>query len=99
MKRTREKRYLGGNEECIPRAMLTPYPFERRIPSHQFLFLNESGDMIQPLFAPVHREGPIQTSQWYASTHAEPHDKVYYSIHVPYRRISLRRPMVVGQFC
>eukprot|EP01018_Ginkgo_biloba_P025336 Gb_35267 [translate_table: standard] len=78
MKRTLEKRYSGGNEECVPRSMLTPYPFERRILSHQFLFLNESGDMIQPLFAPVHREGPVQTGQWYASTHAEPRDKVYY---------------------
>eukprot|EP01018_Ginkgo_biloba_P020960 Gb_12090 [translate_table: standard] len=91
MKRMHEKRYLGGNKECIPRAMLTPYPFEKRIPSHQFLFPNESGDMIQPLFAPVHREGPVQIGQWYASTHAEPRDKVYYSIHVPYQRISLRR--------
>eukprot|EP01018_Ginkgo_biloba_P040338 Gb_32418 [translate_table: standard] len=81
--------------------MLTPYPFERRISSHQFLFLNESSDMIQPLFAPVHRKGPIQTGQWYASTHVEPRDKVYYSIYVPYRRIALQHPIqrrVVGQF-
>eukprot|EP01018_Ginkgo_biloba_P040859 Gb_10253 [translate_table: standard] len=79
-----------------------PLPFREEDTEPSVLFSNESGDMIQPLFAPVHREGPVQTGQWYALTHAEPRDKVYCSIHVPYRRIALRRPIqrkVVGQSC